>query len=369
MDYLAEFHELVDRAEARGYLPETGVLLEDAAKLALKHSDTANAVLARYLYTFAVAPMEPEKALVSFSWCIAHATQAEDMLPAGSLAQLYGIAIGILRSYPTYSLEIIEETFTEMENLYDEYGLARRDIWHQRLYLALSTGRKDQAEVYFRKWQSTESDIFGCPVCDRGTVVLYHLHREEYEQGMSHARPIVDGSVSCAHGQPLMCYAATLVPLIRMGRFDEAEVHFRATRALLRELSYAGIWAAGRQLSYLSLVGEIDEGVDVFDNYFATGMSRGTPADRYGFLIAVKSMVRRVQEDGDASQASRILQSMAFYPSAENSSIESALEWAEDELMAVATAFDERNGNDEFTRIVNLFDDIYENVRTLGDVP
>ncbi len=360
MEYLSKFQELIDRAEERQYLPETGVYLEEAARLALKNSDMPNALLARYLYTFAVAPMEPEKALVSFSWCIAHARDAEEVLPAGSLAQLYGIAIGILRSYPNYSLETIENTFEEMEELYEHYGLNWRDIWHQRLYFALSTGRRDDAAEYYRKWQDSQPDAFACRVCDRGTQVLYHLHREDYDAGFRHARPILEGEITCPHGQPLMTYASTLVPLIRVGRIEEATVNFRATRALLLHLSYAGIWAAGRQLSYLSLVGDIDEAIASFDDYFLTAMNRGTPADRYGYLLAARSAARRVVDERDAERSQRFLKTMELVPDAESDSIDEALIWLDGHMRGLAAAFDERNGNGEFTRVANLFEKIYE---------
>ncbi len=356
MSYLERFHALIDRAEAEEYTPQTGPWLEEAWDLAREQADIPNAVLARYLYMFAVAPLEPAKALVAFSWCIAHAEEAESVLPGASLAQLYGIAIGILRSYPEYSLEQIETTFQEMERQYRQFGLAERDIFHHRIYMALTVGDRDGAEHWYNKWMVSAPETSACAACDRGTQALYHLHREQFEAGIRLAEPLLNFTLTCPHGQPLMTHAAVLVPMVRNRMFEEAAQCHRSSSQLLRELGYAGIWVAGRQLGYLALIGELDEALEHFERYAAYGLQKGTPADRFGYLLSMKSLARLAVEKDDASRMVRELNQVGvLVPNGA-----AALRWVTAEVDELAAAFDRRNRNGEFSRIVGVFDVAYE---------
>lgn len=356
-EYLSEFHRLLDYAEAESYLPHTGPDLEKAAKLALDHNDVANALMARYLYVFAVAPIEPEKALVAFSWCVAHRDVADEALPFGSLAQLYGIAIGILRSYPNYTLEQIEATFRQMEMLYQELGLSKRDVLHQRIYLDLSLGRRDDAEVAYKAWLDSEKDAFSCPVCDLGTRIIYRLHREDFSGGLALARPLLEGEIHCEHGQPLLTFAASILPLLREERFEEARVSFNATRQMLGELSYAGIWAAGRLLSYLSLLGQTGEAAKLLNEHASVALKRGTPADRFGYLLACRMLATRLEENH-----LKPADIAPYFELDDDAGADQLLAKIQGEIDELASAFDARNGNAEYTRIVNLFETVYQQI-------
>lgn len=354
MSYLERFHGLIDRAEQSQYSPDSGVWLEEAWLLAQENWDIPNAVLARYLYTFAVAPLEPAKALVAFSWCVAHAEEAESALPGASLAQLYGIAIGILRSYPDYSLEQIEATFQEMERQYRKFGLPERDILHHRVYMALSVGDREGAEEWYSKWTSMPADVGACAACDRGTQALYHLHREAWDEGFRLARPLLEHALMCPHGQPLMSHAAVLIPMARRQMFEEAWRSFRVASQMLEELGYAGIWVAGRQLGFLALMGHFDEALAHFSRYASYGLYKGTPADRFGYLVSIKSLALLAGEVGqDRALVSEMVRAGVFVKDGED-----ARRWAFAQVEAMAEAFDRRNRNGEFRRIVGVFDEV-----------
>lgn len=352
MSYLERFHGLIDRAEQDHYSPNSGVWLEEAWLLAQENWDIPNAVLARYLYMFSVAPLEPAKALVAFSWCVAHAEEAQSVLPGASLAQLYGIAIGILRSYPDYSLEQIEATFQEMERQYRQFGLPERDILHHRVYMSLSVGDRAGAEHWYMRWTGMPVDPHACPACDRGTQALYHLHREEWDEGFRLSRPLLEQVLTCAHGQPLMTHAAVLVPMARRRMFDEAARSFQVSMQLLDELGYAGIWVAGRQLGYLSMMGRWDEALASFSRFSAYGMHKGTPADQFGYLVSMKSWVMLAIERGEERALVRELVRAGVLVS----DGESARRWVYGQVEAMAEAFDRRNRNGEFRRIVGVFE-------------
>ncbi len=359
--YEERFFELLNKAEAEDYSPNTGPWLEEAYRLADEQKDPEFGLLARYFYVFAVAPMEPRSAVVAFAWCLAHKEHVSDMIPMTSLAHLYGIVAGILRSFPEYSLEQIERTFEEMEEQFRALGLPMRDVWHHRLYGALGVGARDEARAWYERWSASPMSSRDCPVCELGTRVLYHLYLEEYDDAFRLAAPIWDG-LRCPDGQPLMTAAASLIPLLRVGEFDRAAHCHRQVQAELDVVGYAGIWAAGRELAYLSAVGAFEEAKQSFERYLPRAWSSGTPADRFGFLIAAKLFGMRALEVGERIDL-KIPKSCELYDPTGAYATRRVEKFFSRQLDELGERFDRRNGNGEYMRIARLTDDIYRGVR------
>lgn len=360
-EYEDRFFELIHRAEAAEYAPDTGVWLEEAFRRADEQNDPEYGLLARYFYVFAVAPIEPHNAVVAFTWVTAHEEHASPIIPMHWIVHLYGLVGGILRSYPDYSLQQIGQTFDRMEEKFRELGMPMRDVWHHRVYEALGTGNRDVARGWFSRWETAEVPTTACRVCDMGTRVIYHLYYEDYDRAFIWAKPIWDG-LRCNEGQPLMTASASLVPLLRLGRDELAEQCFRMSVAELNTISYAGIWAAGRQLGYLVSVGDLDDAIDNFNRYFTTAWSSGTPADRFGYLISARLLGERMLEEGRSAEL-RVPTSCGLHRDDSVYAPEHVVSWFADEIASLGGRFDARNGNGEFMRVAALTTDIYHEVR------
>ena len=358
--YEDRFFELIHRAEEDDYLPETGVWLEEAYRLADEQNDPEYGLLARYFYIFAVAPIQPHEAVVAFTWITANEDHASATIPMTWLVHLYGIVGGILRSYPDYSLAQIGRTFDRMEDKFRELGLPMRDVWHHRVYESLGTGDRETAAGWYEQWDLAEMPAGACRVCDFGTRVIYHLFNEQYEQGFRWAQPIWDG-LRCNEGQPLMTVSAALLPLLREGELERAAQCFRMSINELHTISYAGIWAAGRQLGYLAAVGRVDHAIESFNRYFTTAWTSGTPADRFGYLISAKMLGRRLAEEGVSAEL-RVPPTCELHRD-EPLAGSTLVDYFETELAGLGGRFDARNGNGEFMRIARLSESIWEDVR------
>lgn len=359
--YEARFFELVKQAEDTKYGPESGPWLEEAYRLADDHGDPEYGLLARYFYIFAIAPLQPHQAVVAFAWVTANEQHASPMIPATWIVHLYGLIGGILRSYPDYSLAQISTTFDRMTQKFQELGLPLRDVYHHRIYEALGTGNRDRGEHWFEQWEAAERPTSACNVCDIGTRVVYYLFREEYAHCFERARPIWQG-LRCDEGQPLMVASACLIPLLRQQQWAQAQRCYQTSVAELKTISYAGIWAAGRQLGYLTGVAPVDEIVASFNRYFATAWSSGTPADRFGYLLSAHLFGLRLQEEGRAVS----LQIPASCPLHRDDGVyggDDVATFFGEQFDALMRRFDARNGNHEFERIVGLTLDVFQDTR------
>lgn len=359
--YEERFFELLRLAEDAKYAPESGPWLEEAYRLADQQGDVEHGLLARYFYIFAVAPLQPEHAIVAFAWVTAHEQHATGTIPATWLVQLYGLIGGILRSYPQYSLAQIAATFERMTQRYQELGLPLRDVYHHRIYEALGTGARDAGSRWFELWQLADRPRSACEVCDLGTHVIYELFQESYDAGFRYAQPIWDG-LRCQEGQPLMAASACLIPLLRNREWAQAERCYRISVAELQTISYAGIWAAGRQLGYLAAAGEVVDVVRNFDRYFTTAWTSGTPADRFGYLLSAYLVGLRLQEE-DTSVSLRIPNSCELYREDATYDGAAVTKFFKAQCEDLVQKFDERNGNTEFERIVGLTLEVFDDTR------
>lgn len=351
-----DYYALIDEAQEQGYGPESGQLLDEAFRLAEEYSRPEHALLARYLYTFAVAPMEPEQALVAFAWCLGHEEHCGMLVPKRAVIELYSIVTGILRSYPQYSLNQIETTFDQMEDRYRELGLPLRDVLHCRLYGKLGIGDRDSAREIFPKWLEAPRGDRNCPVCDRSTRVLYHVYLEENVLALRNAQPILDGIVKCEDGQPMITQCASLVPLLRERRDLEAAHHYKDSSRQLESVGFAGIWSAGRQLFYLSLMGDLEGAEKNVRRFFPISSERGTPTDRFGYWIACRAFLRRVISEGyDLESTIRVL--------APTHTVESFEQKFDSEIRELSSRFDVRNENGEYTRIAEAYVSLFESLK------
>ncbi|GEM_PF-4448220 len=352
---MCEFEEkyfaLIDGAQEQNYIPETAEKLAQAFQLAEEAGRKDYELLARYLYTFSIAPIDPEQSLVSFAWCIANQEHCGPMIPKSSIIELYPIVTGILRSYPDYSLEQIETTFLHMEEEYQKLGLPMRDVLHCRLYGKLGIGDREGAKDIYRKWQIAKPGPRTCSVCDRSTSVLYHVYLDRPERALKEAEPILSGQILCRDGQPMITQCASLIPLIRAERFSEAERHFRDSFRQLGSVGFAGIWSAGRQLFYLSLIGDLSRGKRNIERFFPIATNQGTPTDRFGYWLASRSFISaHIDQDKALPEMEGL----------EGEDPVEVLEGLDKKIFSLSKRFDSRNNNGEYTRIANAYIQLFD---------
>lgn len=353
-DFETKFFALIDIAQADQYSPETAEKLDEAFQLAQFETHMEHALLARYLYTFSIAPIKPEKSLISFAWCLANLEYCGQLVPEASIIELYSIVTGILRSYPDYSLEQIETTFTHMEEEYQKRGLPMRDVLHCRLYGKLGIGDREGAKEMYRQWSVAERGPRTCPVCDRSTSVLYHVYLDQPFRALNDAEPILSGDIICRDGQPMITQCASLIPLIRANRLKEAEHHYRHSTVQLRSIGFAGIWSAGRQLFYLSLIGDIERGEKNISQFLPIANTQGTPTDRFGYWLAARAFV---QTHVDQNQE---LPKLAGISTRDP---EEAQHELDKKIARLSQRFDIRNKNEEYSRIASAYINLYETLK------
>src|SRR5205085_9358405 len=90
---------------------------------------------------------------------------------------------------------------------------------------ARAAGRLDEARKWYGAWSAAERDSMSdCLACDQNVQVEYLVELGEDENALQRAEPILSGRMRCAE-IPQVTLGTVLLPLVRLGRIEEAARH------------------------------------------------------------------------------------------------------------------------------------------------
>lgn len=352
VDYREQVEELLMEADELPECPSKMALLEEAVRLADTHRDVAlsDEVREELIQTATFAGY-PEKALAAFTWRLAQADRAPEVFPEARLMWAYKWIVGSLTSFPQITRQQIEEAFDDMTRRFQRSGYGMRSVYKLRWEAALDMGEPDEVHRYHRLWEDTQRDANSdCLACEQDSRVIYYDFSDEYEKALEMARPILNGSLSCAT-VPERTYGRVLLPLLRFGHVEQAAKYYRKGYSLVRAnrkyLSYMG-----QYLIFLGLTGNLSQGVKLYEKHLEWALETRDLFARWRFYLAAHFFFPLLAESGRHSLKLRLPQESPGYREDggyETAALASALEEA---CRALAAQFDARNGNDGFARVL-----------------
>ena len=137
-----------------------------------------------------------------------------------------------------------------------------------------------------------------CEACEARTRAEYHFGRGEDELGMAELAATLDGRSTCDE-EPHASQSVALLPLVRLGRTDEARgAHLASYRAVRGREAYLA--SVGRHLEFCALTGNEARGLELLAQNRALFGFTAAPLDRLEFLTKVEVLLRRLAAVGHA---------------------------------------------------------------------
>jgi tetratricopeptide (TPR) repeat protein len=244
------------------------------------------------------------------------------------------VTTGLL-STPDVPLASIRGWIDEMRRRYQEAGHDLQPVYAQQFHLARELGENEQLayELWATRGRSRFSD---CAACEARQRAAFHFRRGEDERGLAELKPTFDGNSTCDE-EPHSSQALALLPLLRLGRYDEARAAhltgYRKVRGQEAELT-----STGRHLQFCALTGNEARGLELLAQSRACFGFMASPSGRLEFLTGVESLLARLVESGRGE-----------LPCAGPAGREWTVASLRDEVAAqaeeLAGRFDARNGN------------------------
>ncbi|MER5639078.1 hypothetical protein ABT095_19185 [Kitasatospora sp. NPDC002227] len=242
------------------------------------------------------------------------------------------VTSGLLTT-PDVPLAAVRGWIAEMRRRYQEAGHGLQPVYAQEYLLARELGENEQLayELWATRGRTRLSD---CSACEPRQRAAHHFRHGEDERGLAELSFEEGG----CDEEPHSSQALALLPLLRLGRYDEARAAhltgYRKVRGKEAELT-----AIGSHLEFCALTGNEARGLELLAHNRASFGFTAAPGERLAFLTGVQVLLARLAEVGHGS-----------LPCAGPL----GAEWSVDQLLAEVTAqgtelaarFDARNGND-----------------------
>ncbi|MFJ4761919.1 hypothetical protein [Streptomyces diastaticus] len=239
-----------------------------------------------------------------------------------------------LLQVPDMPLTTVHGWIDRMRERYEDAGHGLQPVAAMRYHVARHTG--DGVPGAYDLWATrTRTDLSDCEACETRHHALHQADAGDDTGALDTLRPVLDGAVGCSD-EPQTSQAHALLPLLRLGRTDEARSHhltgyrkIRGRTGMQEEL--------GLHLEFCALSRNTARGVEILAENRPLFEATGAPLARLGFLTGTEVLLARLVEEGHA-------RTPVGGPPGRNRTAGELLAEVREEADRLAAAFDTRNG-------------------------
>ncbi|MGF0166301.1 hypothetical protein ACQRET_20035 [Streptomyces koyangensis] len=239
-----------------------------------------------------------------------------------------------LLQVPDMPLTTVHGWIDRMRERYEDAGHGLQPVAAMRYHLALHTGTgiPDAYDLWATRTRTRLSD---CEACETRHHALHQVSAGDDVGALDTWRPVLDGAVSCSD-EPQMTQAHALLPLLRLGRADEARSHhltgYRQVRGRTGMQEEVGL-----HLEFCALSRNAARGVEILAENRPLFEATGAPLARLGFLTGTEVLLALLVEEGHTDAP-------VGGPPGRNWTAGELLAEVRGEADRLAAAFDTRNG-------------------------
>jgi hypothetical protein len=342
--------ELMSQAAMLDRGPTQLALLEEAVRIADLLGDIELAYDTRTkLIESATFSGAPEKLLVAFSWCLATFDRDPSAFVERTLLWEYKWVIDHLPSFPEVSREQVLGALEDYKRRIDRAGYGHRPVFKLQFRIAEDLGDEESTREAFERWVSSpRSELSDCPACDTQAQVAYFADTGRDQECLDRARPILEGRSRCST-VPHSTYARVLLPLLRLGRLEEAAAyHIKGYRMIAKNRSF--LTRASEHLRFLTLTENLAKATKLFTTHLPWALETFDMNDRFQFDLAARLLFERLGESGKKTSRFRLPESFPGFEASGRYNVPALVEWFGSDSETLARRFDARNGNDQYAR-------------------
>ncbi|MEV5725609.1 tetratricopeptide repeat protein [Streptomyces pharetrae] len=237
---------------------------------------------------------------------------------------------------PHIPLASVEKWLGEMERRYRLAGHSERAVRSAEFHVAAHVGDVPRAERAYAAWLAADRDSMAdCHACELDGQGWWQAERGRDEEALRIWGPVLDGEFSCAH-EPHAVLASSLLPLVRLGRPDEARAHhLRGLRLVRSTESMRSAYA--EHVEFCALTGNEARALELLAERPAYFTDSGQPRSGMEFLSVVALLMDRLTGLGLGGR-------QVPGPAGREWTARELGVHARAEALALAARFDERNG-------------------------
>lgn len=242
-----------------------------------------------------------------------------------------------LLQLPEMPLTSVQSWIDTMRERYEDAGHAMQPVAAMRYHVARHTGT-GVPDAYDLWATRTRTDLSDCEACELRHHALHQVAAGDDAGALDTWRPVLDATAECSE-EPQVSQAHALLPLLRLGRADEARSHHLT--GYRRARGRTGLQEeVGLHLEFCALSRNAGRGVEILAENRPLFEATGAPLSRLGFLTGAEVLLAHLVEEGHTDTA-------VGGPPGRNWTAGELLTHVRAEADRLAVAFDSRNGTSE----------------------
>ncbi|AZM90092.1 tetratricopeptide repeat protein [Streptomyces sp. W1SF4] len=243
---------------------------------------------------------------------------------------------GQIISSPDVPISSVTGYLDDMEKRYRIAGYSERAVRQSEYFLADAVGDDERAERAMAQWRAADRDeMSDCHACETNSQGVFWATKGEDAKAIEVWEPVLTGEQTCME-EPHRVLARSLLPLLRLGRTDEARSHHlrgyrmaRGKESLLR--------AIGQHIEFCALTGNEARGVEILAEHGAHLRPLVDVKTQLDFFAGVLVLLRRLIELGHGGDPTVPYEGSAH-------TVEELHGVLRAEVLDIARRFDMRNG-------------------------
>jgi tetratricopeptide (TPR) repeat protein len=326
-------------------------LREEAVRLADLGGDLKLQYFAREVFVRScIFGGATEKGLVAFAWLLAQFDNHPGRFDQWGILWKYKWINGVICDFPQVSKKRIYEMIDDLEQRALRAGYGLRGTTNERYRAEKFWDNREKAIEHFRKLEELPADMLSnCPLCETDERVSFAIYCGNDERALDLAGPILNGDQKCG-SVPHRTYANVLLPLIRLGRHDEAlRYHLKSFRLIANNKAFLD--KVADHMICLALTENFKEATALVETHYAWTETNRDLFSHFRFFRAAWLLFELLAEQ-DKWINLNMAHSFPLY--SDDSLYECArlAAWFKQKAEGIATRFDERNETDFFMRTI-----------------
>jgi len=348
-----EIHDLLEEVVELEEGDEQISLLEAAVRLADRENDLELQYDIRDLLVRAcIFGGATDKGLVAFSWCLAQFDKNPGQFSEWAILWKYKWIVGLICNFPQISKARIYQMLDDLAGRSRRAGYGLRAVYMHRYRTEKFWNNREKAIEYFHKMQEQPTDdLSNCSVCELDDQVGCAIYCGNDERALELAQPLLRGEQRCAT-VPHRTYANILLPLVRLGRLDEAiDYHRKGYELVAGNKSFLDKIAD--HLIFLALTEDFTRALEIFEKHYPWMEKNRDALYHFRFSRAAWLLFEILAEQPDKSLATPQLSLPRFFPLYSSEGRYDAAKvaaWFKQQAEEIGRRFDRRNETNFFAQ-------------------
>jgi tetratricopeptide (TPR) repeat protein len=356
-----EIYELMERAEDLSDETAKVALLDEAVRLADADQDLDLQFGTRMmLISSCFMGGHPEKMLVAISWCLGSFDRSGDSLSNVDYEVVLWQckhAISYAPRFLQISYDQFNELLTDVLDRYEKSGISPRSVYMIACSSEMFMGHFDKATEYRHLLRQSPIDHFyegkAWELC---IDVEYLSETGQQDEALSRLEPMLENPALAEEVYPWFAHFA-MMQLTQKGRVDEAlQCQRRAYRMTANNPKF--IDNLGQQIIFLAHIKKFPQAIKIFERHLPLAMQTLTYGARFFFYLASWFMLKRLAAAGRSELPLHLPAELQPLGIDDVYQTEALIDWFHEGFHDLELKFNQRNGNDYFSKIVKRTDEL-----------